>query len=72
MLNVMGGSGGGTVDGAILIVLDKVIHKLVTATSFLFRAFFVGPTTFPACLEVWTPLFFIFIDDAAIFLHYYN
>nr|CAG8445463.1 7214_t:CDS:2 [Entrophospora candida] len=29
MLKVMGGSGGGTVDGAILIVLDKVIHKLV-------------------------------------------
>ncbi|CAJ0650961.1 9210_t:CDS:2, partial [Entrophospora sp. SA101] len=29
MLNVMSGSGGGTVNGAILIVLDKVIHKLI-------------------------------------------
>ncbi|CAJ0832404.1 9885_t:CDS:1, partial [Entrophospora sp. SA101] len=31
MLNVMSGSGGGTVNGAILIVLDKVIHKLIVS-----------------------------------------
>ncbi|CAJ0765815.1 9815_t:CDS:1, partial [Entrophospora sp. SA101] len=27
----MSGSGGGTVNGAILIVLDKVIHKLIVS-----------------------------------------